>query len=104
MAKSAPVVARIAGSPGLANSKTIVPRATSPLPSFAFTGLSRTATGRPPCRQTPGQPGVAERVRVDDVPRRLATGQGDDGRAGPGAVAADALVRPAEGVRGHDHV
>src|SRR5690349_18950454 len=104
MAKSAPVVARIAGSPGLANSNTIVPSATSPRLSFALTGFSRTTTSLPPRRHAPLQPGVREGVRIDDVLRRLAPGQGDDGPASPLAVATDALVRPGQGVRRQDHV
>src|SRR5688572_30070999 len=92
--------------PGEKNSNTMVPIEISPALSLARTGLSRSGTGRllPSC-QSFAQPWVRRGGRVDEAPRRHVAPA--DGQAMPErlrAVAAEALVRPAERVRRHDHV
>src|SRR5687768_12748912 len=93
--------------PGEKNSNTIVPIEISPRFSLARTGLSRSGMydALLPACQAFAEPGVVGRAGVDEATRRYfaaAYRQAVPERLR--AVAAEALVGPAERVRRHDHV
>src|SRR5258705_7277586 len=113
MRKSTPAAAAIRGSPGVLNSKTMLPRGTPPSRRMRLTALSLiglpswTVRAPVPARdalELPPEPLVLEDRPVHHRAGHPSRGDVEDAPACAHSVQVEALVGPADRVRGEDHL